>query len=98
MMYNFKQHLKENRMDARKKALDKARGYIEGLAKELANDHKEYDSFLAHMKKLVPQMEAIPGTHGEVIVPNETGPIRLNLKWFWEEYNWFEQRKWRKSQ
>jgi uncharacterized short protein YbdD (DUF466 family) len=84
-MNTFKEHLKENRMDARKKALDKAREYVEDLAKELVNEYEDYDAFLGHMKKLVPQLDPVPGSNGEVTLPNETGPIRLNLRWFWEE-------------
>lgn len=84
-MNTFKQHLEETRMEKRKIAVDRAREYIEDLAKELANKYDDYLQFLGHMKILVPQMN--PGPGGTVVIPNETGPIHMDLKWMWEHYN-----------
>ena len=88
-MNTFKHYLEESRMEKRKVAVDKAREYVEGIARELANEHDDYLTFLGHMKKLVPQLN--PGDGGTVILPNETGPIHIDLKWMWEHYN--EERR-----
>jgi hypothetical protein len=90
-MNTFKEHLNETRMEKRKIAVDRAREYIEDLAKELANEHDDYETFLGHMKKLVPQIS--PGPGGTIVLPNETGPIHMDLQWIWQHFNTQEQQK-----
>ena len=92
-MITFKEHLKETRMEKRRAAVDKAREYVEGIARELAADHDNYESFSRHMAKLVSQLEFGPG--GTVILPDETGPIHIDLKWMWQHHNPEEQEKFR---
>jgi len=87
----FKEHLIEDRTEQRRADVDQVRKFLGDIAEEYANYFDNYEDFKQVVLKHSPELEEKPG--GVVVLPSDTGPVHVDLKWLYNNHNTGERER-----
>ena len=83
---NFKQFLKESRVETRRKTIENIRAEVENVAQDAAHDYNNFELFRSRVMKYFP--EASLKDSGVLIFPyRENAPIHIDIRWMFDNYN-----------
>lgn len=90
-MHTFKRYLMETHVDSRAAEVEAARDMLNRVAREVASRFTDFERFKRAVVKQLPGVESKPG--GVVVIPNETGPIHVDLNAIYTTHNQDQKAK-----